>query len=272
MRRLIVNADDFGRSHEINRAVALACSQGILTSASLMVNGEAAEEAIEISRRFPRLGVGLHLVLTNGHSTLEHRQIPRLVDCQEQFLSNPVAAGWRYFFNRSLRSDLAREIGAQFQKFHRAGLFLDHLDGHLNIHLHPTVMQVLLRHARQWGIAFLRLTRDPLWLNLRLASGSYTYRLSHAFIFAWLCAWARPRLAKSGIRHTQAVFGLLQTGRVSEKYLCRLLPQLTQGDFELYCHPSIQEPEPELNALTSSRVARLIQNLNIQRVRYQDLS
>src|SRR5664279_146259 len=114
-RRLIVNADDFGRSASINQAVIRAHRDGILTTASLMVNEPACEEAVALARENPKLGVGLHLTLLCGRSALPPEQIPGLVDAGGEFTSNPAGAGFRYFFRRSLREPLRREIHAQFQ-------------------------------------------------------------------------------------------------------------------------------------------------------------
>ena len=129
-RRLIVNADDFGRSTSINQAIIRAHCEGILT-ASLMANEPAFEEAVALAREHPTLGVGLHLTLLCGHSALPPKQIPGLVNAKGEFTNNPASAGFRYFFQSGLREPLRREIHAQFQKFRAAGLPLDHVNGHL---------------------------------------------------------------------------------------------------------------------------------------------
>src|SRR5688572_12086849 len=105
-RRLIVNADDFGRSHSINLAVVRAHREGVLTSASLMVCGEAAGEAIELARQNPRLGVGLHVSLVCGASALPPGAVPGLVNPEGHFSDDPVTSGIRYFFRRELRPQL----------------------------------------------------------------------------------------------------------------------------------------------------------------------
>src|SRR6266567_2315923 len=97
-RRLIVNADDFGRSPSINEAVIRAHREGVLTTASLMVNEPACDEAAALARENPGLGVGLHLTLVLGHSALAASQIPGLVNGQQKFTDNPASAGFRYFF------------------------------------------------------------------------------------------------------------------------------------------------------------------------------
>ena len=112
---------------------------------------------------------------------------------------------------------------------------------------------------------------SPRRLNLRLASGQLFYRAGHALIFRWLAPRARRVLRRFNIRHTEAVFGLLQNGRVNEDYLVRLIPQLPPGDSELYSHPSLDEFKHEYDALVSPAVRELIERLGIKLIRYADL-
>jgi len=270
-QRLIVNADDFGRSASINQAVIRAHREGILTTASLMVNERACDEAVALARENPGLGVGLHLTLLMGHSSLGRGQIPGLVNGQQEFTNNPGAAGFRYFFLRGLREQLKAEIHAQFQKFRATGLALDHVNGHLHMHLHPAVFRILMDDAAQLGIERLRLTRDPFRLNLRLASGHFAYRALHVVIFHLLAARALPALRQRRIRHTDAVFGLLQNARVDEAFICQLLSRLPLGDSELYSHPSLDEFKNEFEALISPRARNQVAKLGIKLIRYQDL-
>jgi hopanoid biosynthesis associated protein HpnK len=270
-RRLVVNADDFGRSASINQAVIRAHQQGILTTASLMVNESASQDAVALARQNPRLGVGLHLTLLCGHSALPPEAIPDLVGPQNEFPNNPVSAACRYFFRRGLRQQLRAELRAQFDKFRQSGLTLDHVNGHLHLHLHPTVFGLLMAEADQLGIKRLRLTFDPLWLNLRLARGHLAYRVLHVVVFHCLSHRARPVFIRKAIRHTQRVFGLLQNARVDEPYVLNLLNRLPAGDSELYSHPSLDEFKNELDALVSPRVRELVNRLDIKLIRYQDL-
>jgi chitin disaccharide deacetylase len=270
-RRLIVNADDFGRSHAINQAVIRAHHEGILTTASLMVNEAAADEAVTLARQNPGLGVGLHLALVCGRSALPPSNIPNLVNAQSQFSPHPVAAGFRYFFSAGCRAQLRDEIAAQFEKFRASALPLDHVNGHLHIHLHPAVFKILCDNAGSWGVRAMRLTRDPFLLNARLASGRWFYRLSHAAVYGLLSARARPVLARHNIRHTQDVFGLLQNARVDGEYVAKLLPLLPPGDSELYSHPSLDQFKHEFDALVNPSIRALVRQLGIQLIRYQDL-
>ena len=270
-RRLVVNADDFGRSQSINQAVIRAHREGILTSASLMVNEAHAAEAVAMARENPGLGVGLHLTLVCGAAALPAGQIPQLAGDRGQFTNNPAAAGWRYFASAKCRAQLRLEIAAQFEKFRATGLPLDHVNGHLHLHLHPVVFGILMENARPWGITALRLTDDWLCLNARLARGRWLYRLGHAAIFRVLSARARPELARRGIRHTRVVFGLLQNARVDADYVAKLLPLLPPGDSELYSHPSLDQFRNEFDALINPTIKTLAAQLGIQLIRCQDL-
>jgi predicted glycoside hydrolase/deacetylase ChbG (UPF0249 family) len=150
-------------------------------------------------------------------------------------------------------------------------LVLDHLNGHCHMHLHPAVFALLLQGAAAWGVTHLRLTRDPFWFNARLAGGHWFSRAGHALVFHQLARRARPQLHQGGIKHTDAVFGLLQNGRVDEAYVMRLLAAIPEGDFELYCHPSSDQFQHELAALISPRVRAQILRCGIELIRYRDL-
>jgi hopanoid biosynthesis associated protein HpnK len=270
-RRLIVNADDFGRSPSINEAVVRAHREGILTTASLMVNEPACEDAVTLAKENPELGVGLHLALLCGRSALPREGIPALVNERGEFTTSPVGAGMKYFFSRELRPQLEAELAAQFTKFRATGLHLDHVNGHLHMHLHPVVFGILMEHAQDWGITRLRLTRDLFWFNARLAGGAWLYRASHAFIYAMLSSRSRPELLKRRIKFVPHVFGLLQNARVDERYVAKLLPTLPAGDSELYSHPSLDEFRHEFEALISPAVKQLVRDQKIELIRYQDL-
>ena len=270
-RRLIVNADDFGRSQSINKAVIRAHREGILTSASLMVNEPACDEAVALARENPRLGVGLHLTLLMGRAALPPREIPGLVNERGEFSDDPVKVGFRYFFRRGLRDQLRREIHAQFERFRATGLPLDHVNGHLHLHLHPVVFGILCEDADRLGIRHMRLTREPFGLDARLAAGRRLYRSAHALIYSCLSRYARPAFRKKNIRHTRRIFGLLQNDRVDETYVLKLLPALPAGDSELYSHPSLDKFKHEFDALVSPQVREKVRQLGIELIRYQDL-
>jgi len=271
-RRLIINADDFGRSRSINEAVIRAHREGILTTGSLMMNEDSCGEAVDLAKQNPTLGVGLHLTLLMGHSALPPREIPGLVNERGEFLDDPVKVGFKYFFQRKLREPLRKEIHAQFARFRATGLPLDHVNGHLHLHLHPTVFGILMEDAGTLGIERMRLTRDPFWMDVPLARGQRLYRALHALIHSILSGRAGARMSERKILHTERVFGLLQNARVDEAYILKLLPVLPAGDSELYSHPSLDNFKHEFDALISPRVKEQVKKLGIELIRYQDLA
>lgn len=270
-RRLIVNADDFGLSHSVNQAVIRAHREGILTTASLMVNEPGFDEAVKLAKENPALGVGLHLTLLMGHSALPPEKIPGLVNARSEFSNSPVGVGMNYFFKRGLREQLRAEIHAQFEKFRATGLPLDHVNGHLHLHLHPVVFKILMAEAEKFGIRRMRLTREPFWLDVPLARGNRLYRSSHAAIYFFLSRAAQSALRQKKVRHPHRVFGLLQNARVTEDYILKLLPVLPPGDSELYSHPSLDKFKHEFDGLVSPRVKEQLIELGIELIRYQDL-
>jgi len=271
MRRLIVNADDFGRSSSINEAVIRAHREGILTTASLMVNEPGAAEAIELAKANPGLGVGLHLALVCGKPALTPQRIPHLVNGAGQFPDNAAVAGMRCFFSRAARAEARAEIAAQFERFASTSLSLDHVNGHLHFHLHPVVLEAILAGAERWKVRTMRLTVDPFFLNARLAGGHWIYRASHAILFGLLSARARSMLRQRGIRTTDRVFGLLQNGRVEREYVARLVERLPEGDSELYSHPCAEQFKDELAALVDPAIKARLVSRGIRLIRYQDL-
>ena len=269
-RSLIVTADDFGQSSSINAAVIHAHREGILTCASLMPAGAAFDQAVELAKANPGLGVGLHLTLCCGRPVLPASHIPDLVNDEGAFHDCPAVAGLKYFFSPAAREQLEREITAQFAKFAATGLLLDHVNGHLHFHLHPAVLRIVLRIGSRYGCRAIRLTREPWEVDFLQERGRWAYRLTHAAIFELLTRRSASALRKAGFFVTDQVFGLLQNGHVTEDYLLRLLPELPKGVSEVYSHPALESAR-ELQALTSKRVLELVQKDRLQLIRYQDL-
>ncbi|NJK41182.1 MAG: hopanoid biosynthesis-associated protein HpnK [Acaryochloridaceae cyanobacterium SU_2_1] len=243
---LIINGDDFGFSHGVNQAIIQAHTQGILTSTSLMVTGDAVEEAVALAKQHPNLGVGLHLVLGCGKSVLPPSQIPHLVNDQGEFLDNPAHAGWRYYFNAAARQELPLEIRAQLQKFQQTGLELSHLDGHLHHHVNPAVLKILMDLAPEYNIPVIRLPYEELTFTLKIDTQAWLSKLIGWVVFKQLRRHGESLLAAQGIPYVDRVYGLLQTGSVTEDYLLGLIPQIEAEIVEFYAHPGIaldQEPE-----------------------------
>jgi hopanoid biosynthesis associated protein HpnK len=283
-KRLIVSADDFGLSPGVNAGIVTAHRDGILSDASLMVSGAAFAEAVELARATPTLAVGLHLVLVQGQATAAVDALPKLVGHDGAFGNHPVGAGFRYFFTPGVRAQIECEVRAQLEKYLHAGLPLSHVDGHLNIHMHPAVLAILLRLAPRYGIRAMRLPREPLRISLRLDRRSSVRKLFEAATFRALTRHAQRQLAAHGIRHPDQLFGLHQSGHVTERYLLGVLEALPSGVTEIYCHAAVSDDEArrwrpadyesaaELAALTSSRVGAAVRAAGIERISYRDLA
>lgn len=234
-----------------------------------MVTGAAAGDAVAIARSRPALAVGLHLVLVSGSAALAPGQIPSLVDEGGRFPDSPVRAGLRYQFSRRARAELRAEIRAQLDRFRETGLALSHVDGHLHLHVHPVVIGFLAEAAREYSIPAVRLPREELGGNLVLDRSALGRKAAWWAIFGLLRRHAAPRLAAAGIGFADRVYGLLQTGRIDERYLLGLVPRIRARRVELYAHPAAGvagEPangppgagESELAALVSPRVKAAI--------------
>jgi hopanoid biosynthesis associated protein HpnK len=244
-RRLIVTGDDFGLSPGVNAGIIKAYQKGILTSASLLVNAPATAEAVEFAHENPGLAIGLHLTLVQGWASAPAASIPDLVGPQGSFSNSAVTSGVVYFFYPGMQVQLRQEVEAQLERFRSFGLALSHVDGHMNMHLHPVVLNILLEFADEYGIAVIRLTRDPLLQALQLDPRWPLRKAMEALVFLGLSCWAEPKLRAAGIRFPDVLYGLHQTGAIDEDYLVALIQSLPPGTIELYCHPGVM-PDAEI--------------------------
>jgi hopanoid biosynthesis associated protein HpnK len=234
LKHLIVTADDFGRSPEINAAIERGHRAGFVTQASLMVNEPAAADAVEIARRNPALCVGLHLTLCAGRAA----EVSALTDARGNFPASPARAGLRYALSPALAGPLRREIAAQFERFRALGYAPAYWDGHAHLHLHPTILRLTLPIALGHGFRAVRLVREP---------GPFA---PVPWIFQHLSRAALPHLKKHGVQFADRVFGLRESGRMTTAVIARYLGQLPDGTSELYFHPGAEPAEPDCAALT----------------------
>jgi len=234
-----------------------------------MVTGDEWREAVALATDRPGLSVGLHLVLVRGASVLPHPAVPRLVDPSGRFRESPTRAGLVYRFDANARRQVRREIRAQLERFRETGLPLGHVDGHLHLHVHPVVIDAIAELAHEFGIPSVRLPSEELAIARALDPGRLAGKLAAGAVFALLRRRAARRLRAAGVRVPDRVYGLHQTGRVSEGYLLELLPRISAEWSEIYCHPAHSvagEPrngppgsgEQELAALLSPRVRRAV--------------
>lgn len=278
-RRLIVTADDFGLSLAVNEAVEQASRYGILTCASLMVGEAAAQDAVRRARRLPRLRVGLHVVVAEGTPVLAPHDIPALCDQEGRLDPRLVAAGFRFFFNRSATRQLEKEIRAQFAAFAKTGLALDHVNAHKHMHMHPTVLGLILRIGREYGMRAVRLPYESS-AGVLAPAQAWARLLGLAVTGPWL-GLMRWRLDRAELRHNDRILGLGQSGHMDEDTVLALLQRLPQGVTELYFHPAVEEDgaaralgyqkKAEWGALMSSRVQGALQASGVRRLSFSDL-
>jgi chitin disaccharide deacetylase len=238
-KSVIFTADDFGLADALNGAVVLSHRQGLLTGASLMAAGPRTQAALSLARGLPRLCLGVHLTLIQGQSALPPAAVPHLVDSRGVFPNDPVATGWRYFCQPRLLPEIRRELAAQIEVVLSSGLRVWHLNGHLNLHLHPRIFPVVADLAREYGIPGVRLAREDWRATLALAPDHPAPKIAQGLIFAWLCRGAARRARAAGLVVNDHLFGLTNDGRMTEAYLTGLVPRLKPGVTEIYGHPGL---------------------------------
>ena len=252
-RRLITNADDFGDTPGVNAAVLQAYRMGILRFASLMTGRPAAAEAAGIANDNPGLGVGLHLEL-----------------CADA----PEKAGLRYCFDAKARGGLEAEIRAQIEALLAYGIKPTHIDGHINIHVHPVIFPAVCRLAKEYGIPRVRLPSGE-WDALKGFPGAeQAGTAALAGVFGAMGAWIGGAAAGLEVPRT---WGLLRSGLMKEDYVCWLIGRLPEGTTEIYFHPTTDPkqratdvPAPthqsttELETLLSPRVRRALEENGVE--------
>ncbi|MFT8423598.1 MAG: hopanoid biosynthesis-associated protein HpnK [Gluconacetobacter sp.] len=235
MRQVLISAADFCRSDEVNEAIEIAHRDGLLSTASLMVAGPAAEDAIARARRLPGLHVGLHLVVIEGPAILPPAEIPLLVDANGQFPSDQLDLGIRYFFRPDVRLQLAQEIEAQFAAFARTGLRLDHANAHKHMHLHPTVGRYLIESGLRHGLQAVRVPLEPP--EPLIAAGTYNDSMGSAALRRWT-GLLRHQARKAGLRTNDWCFGIAWSGHMTADRVAALAAHLPEGLSEIYFHPA----------------------------------
>ena len=246
-RRLVVTADDFGAAIAVNEAVERAHTNGILTAASLMVAGDAVEDAVERARRLPGLGVGLHVVLADGRPVLPPQQVPALVGPDGRFHDSMVRTAFAIALSPAARAQMRAEVAAQFAAFAATGLSLAHVNAHKHFHLHPMIAGAILAEGRRHG---LRAIRMPAQAGTGVME-----------------SWARflgRQWRRRGMATNDNVTGLSQTGAFTAQRMASALAALPEGLTELYTHPATADAYPgsapgylyraELAALTDPAV------------------
>lgn len=279
--RLIVNADDLGLTEGHNRAIVEAHMRGILTSASLLACGGAFQDAVELARRVPTLGIGVHLTLLEGRPVLPPKEVSSLVTRKGEFgLYYSVLV--RSLFLRKIQMDeVYREWEAQIQKVTDTGLSVTHLDSHKHIHMHPQLLELVLLLAKKFGLGRIRLSCPPhVTMNI----------MNMKSVVLWFMAlWAGGRLKKHGMRSPDALMGLDLSGRMTVRHLLETIHNAWEGTHELMVHPAYTSAaldklaeggyewiyhyffEEELAALCSTEVKKRLEDMGVDLIHFGHL-
>jgi hopanoid biosynthesis associated protein HpnK len=295
VRRLIVNADDFGFTAGVNRAIGVAHTSGIVTSSTLMANGRAFDDAVGLAKTLPGLSVGCHVVLIDGEPVLDAKQIPSLISKSPTSASSRVARfrdGLKSFAARALAGrldpdEIQAEAAAQIRTLQSAGIHVSHVDTHKHTHLFPSVLRPLLRTARLCGVYAVRNPfgpRRPLKAGDLLRRPSLWTRSAEVRILRTLAVKFRNAAREEGMLTPDGTLGVVVTGSLDEK-LFRLMAELIpEGTWEFVCHPGYNDDdlksaktrlresrETELRLLTMPEARQILLNRGIELISYRDL-
>lgn len=284
MKFLVVNADDFGLDPAVNAAVAQAHTEGILTSASLLVGAPHAQEAVEFAKTHPSLGVGIHLCLVKGRAIAPLAEVAALTDADGNLPDSPFQLSVRLASGNGIELAIETELRAQITRFLKTGLRPTHLDTHLHTHIHPLVLKIVAKLAREYGISCVRAPVEPLWPALRCDRQRLPRKLARWMVFAPFGGRSKRELRRLGLRTADRSVGVLDPGHVTESFLTGYLPLLPDGLTEIFLHPALQttgggdrmqrdyENTAELAALCSPQVRELTHHLGIRLTNFRELS
>ena len=287
MRRLIVNADDFGFTAGINRGIVESHTRGIVTSCTLMANGRAFDDAVRLAKSFPRLSVGCHVVLIDGEPVLDAKQLPSLTSSSAQFRDGVMSFAARALAGRLDPAEIEAEASAQIRKLQAAGVRVSHLDTHKHTHVFPAVLRPLLRAARACGVRAIRNPfgpRKPLRSSELLKRPSLWTRYAEVRILRALASKFRDTATGEGFVTPDGTLGIVVTGALDEKLFRGIAAIIPEGTWEFVCHPGYNDDdlksattrlrasrETELRVLTMPEARDLLSQQGIDLISYRDL-
>jgi hopanoid biosynthesis associated protein HpnK len=286
LRRLIVNADDFGLTPGVNRAIAEAHRGGVVTCSTLMATGAAFSDAVSVARSLPRLAVGCHVLLVDGRPVLSTEQIPDLVDRASpgQFHTTLGSFARRAVMGKIKPEQIEAEAAAQIRKLQAAGIAVSHLDTHKHTHILPQVLRPLLRAARICGVKAVRNPFERLNVSLVAGSPKLWRQFGKLFLLRGLGGGFRAEVRRAGLATCEGSIGIITTGFLDPVLLRRMIDSLPEGTWELVCHPGYNDSAldqvktrlresraAELRILTSEETRQLLGQNGIELISYRDL-
>jgi chitin disaccharide deacetylase len=289
-RNLIVNADDFGWTAGVNRGIAEAHRNGIVTSASLLANGAAFQEAVELARDAGNLGVGAHLNLNDGAPVAPRESVASLVNDAGRFEGGPDGLLLKIATRGLSLREVEVEWNAQISKVRDAGIEPTHVDGHKHVHMLPGLFEIALRLAKRHGIGAIRVSHEASGLRAALSTGERRAAVVlkqgvQARGLKLLARDARPQAERAGLSTADYFCGIAQTGELTREGVARLLRSLPEGTTELMCHPGFADEalrktatrlqgsrQKEVEILTDMQIRNLVSSQGIRLIDYAFLA
>jgi chitin disaccharide deacetylase len=277
MKRLIVNADDFGMSPEVNAGIIRAHRDGIVTSTTILATGAAFEGAVRLAHAHPTLRVGVHLDLVEGRPIAPATEVSSLLSRRGTFLGSSAALALRCLLGRVDHHELVRELSAQIQRVVDAGLRPSHIDSHMHSHCLPEVAEAALDAAARFGIRRARFPREqplpgPSPRPLRRRSRA------RSAVVGQLAGLSHERLVRWGACTTDHFVGPRLMGALDARVLADLIGRIPDGTTELMCHPAAGAAHDdhivrgeELAALTSPAVRAAVEAHRVTLASFDDL-
>ncbi len=282
MKRLIINADDFGLHEKINQGIIEAYLEGCVTSATIVAGGRAFQDAVVMARQYPNLGIGVHLTLV-GLRPVARGDVRSLITEDGSFFSSYTTFVRQYLTGRIELAHVETELRCQLQKVVGSGIPITHLDSHQHIHALPGIAEIIGRLAKDFNVAKVRIPAEPFWF-FNTKRWSFGKTLNRTVLTGCtLLAMTRKKYQRLGIRGPENFFGMLTGGQMDQTKLQNIIERLPEGTSEIMVHPGLNNEElnkaypwnyhweDELNALKAVETLRLIKKNRIKLISYRDL-
>jgi len=284
MKRLIVNADDFGFTPGVNAGIIHAYKTGIVTSTTIMANGEAFEDAVALALNNPSLGVGCHLAIVGGRPVARAEEVPSIVD-DDGLLPSTLGQLMLRLARGSVKSDeIAREFRAQVMRVVGAGIIPTHFDSHKHSHVSPPVMKALALVAREFGVTSVRNPFESVFDGGSLSSWVEVKQSALSAAIAPGALTFKRLVGQHRLKTPDRFLGVKRTGRLDSNAIRSMMKGLKEGTTELMCHPGFNDPglenahtrlkkerERELEALTDPSLRQLAEESGIELISYREL-
>jgi len=286
VRRLIVNADDFGLTYGVNRAIVEAHEHGIVTSATLMANGNAVSQAIDLTASAPRLSVGCHVLLVDGSPVCDAAQVSSLIieSGTPRFRTSIFDFALQCMRGKLVPNEVETEVTAQIRKLQAGGIVVSHLDTHKHTHLFPQVLRPLLQAARNCGVRAVRNPAEPIRLARVATKPALWKRWAQVRVLNRLAREFRAAVKDAGMITPDGTLGVVVTGVMDEQLLKAIIERIPEGTWELVCHPGYDDDDlarvgtrlrssrvRELELLKSPTMRKELENHEIELISYRDL-